>query len=447
MNLINKALGGDTRIKSIKKNIAGSLVVKGVSIATQLMLVPLTLNYVSSETYGVWLTLSSIILWLSFFDAGFSLGLKNKLAEAIALGDFERGQTLVSTTYFIMMIIFLPLLILLESIVPYIDWYSLLNISASYQDDVISAMRIIVACFCIQMIIQVLSPVAAAYQKVALSSAFPVIGNVVSLFIIYILTKTAPPSLFILSLAISLVPVIILLLFSFYYYNNDFFRVSPHIKSIDLSFFKILFSLGYKFFLIQIQLIVLFQTTNFLMSNLSGPDSVTAYNVAYKYLGTGMMIFYIILSPFWPAFTEAYAKKDYDWMKRIYAKLSKVYFFVVIGIVSMLAVSGYVYEIWIGKDVDVPFVMSLSVALYMIIQSWFSLQTNLINGIGAISLQTLVSLVGMIVHIPLSLFLGRYVGAVGVVCSMIIITLLYSAVFTIQIRKILNGQANGIWII
>ena len=410
------------------------------------MLVPLTLNYVSSETYGVWLTLSSIILWLGFFDAGFSLGLKNKLAEALAFEDYKKGKILVSTTYFIMSIIFLPLLFLLELIVPYIDWPSLLNISILYQEDIISTMRIIVACFCLQMIIQVLSPVAAAHQKVALSSAFPVIGNVVSLLIVFILSKTVSPSLFILSLAISLVPVIILLLFSLYYYNYDFLKVSPSIKSIDLSFFKLLFGLGYKFFLIQIQLIVIFQTTNFLMSNLSGPDSVTAYNIAYKYLGTGMMLFYIIISPFWPAFTDAYAKGDFSWMKSIYAKLSKVYFLIVIGIVGMLAVSDFVYDIWVGKDFDVPFVMSLSVALYMIVQSWFSLQANLINGTGAITLQTVVSIVGLVVHVPFSLFLGHYVGAVGVVYSMILITLFYSVVFTVQIRKILNRKARGIWL-
>ena len=97
---------GDKRTAIIKKNVLGSFLIRLCSIAVSLLLVPLTLGYVSSELYGVWLTISSIVIWLGFFDVGFSLGLKNKLAEAIALNNWERGKHLVSTTYFMMFIIF-----------------------------------------------------------------------------------------------------------------------------------------------------------------------------------------------------------------------------------------------------------------------------------------------------------------------------------------------------
>ena len=90
--------------------------------------------------------------------------------------------------------------------------------------------------------------------------------------------------------------------------------------------------------------------------------------------------------------------------------------------------------------------MTIVVAVYMIIHSWDSLQVQLINGIGAIKLQTYVTIIGLIVHIPLSLFLGKYIGAAGVVCSMITINIIYASFFTIQIRKILNQKAKGIWI-
>lgn len=78
----------NNRSSLIKKNIAGSIVIKGVSILTSLLLVPLTLNYVNKELYGIWLTLSSVVLWLNFFDIGFTLGLKNKLAESLATKDY-----------------------------------------------------------------------------------------------------------------------------------------------------------------------------------------------------------------------------------------------------------------------------------------------------------------------------------------------------------------------
>ncbi|MBO5632891.1 MAG: hypothetical protein J5965_27865, partial [Aeriscardovia sp.] len=75
--LLHKFTQGDARSVTIKKNVVASLVIKGVGILTSLLLVPLTIGYVSPELYGVWLTLSSILTWVGFMDIGFSQGLKN----------------------------------------------------------------------------------------------------------------------------------------------------------------------------------------------------------------------------------------------------------------------------------------------------------------------------------------------------------------------------------
>ncbi len=405
----------------------------------------MTLGYVSSELYGIWLTLSSIMMWLNFFDIGFTLGLKNKLAEAIALGAWNRGKALVSTTYFIMILIFIPLCILLEFIIPYVNWSSFLNVNAIYNDEIIKTLYVLVACFCLQMIVNVLTAVIAAYQKVALSSAFPVMGNFMSLIAIWMLTKLCPSSLMALAFAISAMPILVLLLASAILFHKRFKAVSPNIKSIDKTYIKDLFNLGAKFFLIQIQVVILYQCTNILISNVSGPNEVTAYNIADKYLGIAMMIYTIILSPLWPAFTDAYTKKDFIWMKNIYRKMVKLYFASAVALILMVVISPIIYHLWIGEKANIPLLMTCSVAIYMLIHSWDTLQVQLINGIGTIKLQTYVTTIGLILHIPLSLCIGQYIGAIGVVISMIIINIIYSSFFTIQISKLLNQKAKGIW--
>lgn len=442
---INRFFSGNQRSVTVKKNIVGSLCIKGISIIISLMLVPMTLGYVSSELYGIWLTLSSIMMWLNFFDIGFTLGLKNKLAEAIALGDWNRGKALVSTTYFMMILIFIPLCILLEFIIPYINWPSFLNVNAIYNDEIIKTLYVLIACFCLQMIVNVLTAVIAAYQKVALSSAFPVMGNFMSLIAIWMLTKLCPPSLMALAFAISAMPILVLLLASAILFHKRFKAVSPNIKSIDKTYIKDLFNLGAKFFLIQIQVVILYQCTNILISNVSGPNEVTAYNIAYKYLGVAMMIYTIILSPLWPAFTDAYTKKDFTWMKNIYGKMVKLYFASAVALILMVAISPIIYHLWIGEKANIPLLMTCCVAIYMLIHSWDTLQVQLINGIGAIKLQTYVTTIGLILHIPLSLCIGQYIGAIGVVISMVIINIIYSSFFTIQISKLLNQKAKGIW--
>lgn len=443
--LYQKHLAGNGRSNVVKKNVIGSLLIRGCSILVSLLLVPLTLGYVSSELYGVWLTISSVIVWLGFFDVGFSLGLKNKLAEAIALEDWDRGKHLVSTTYFMMIIIFIPLCIVLELLIKHVDWASFLNIDAQYNEEIIRAMYVITAFFCLSMITHVITSVISAFQKTALASSFPVIANVLSLIIIYILTKTAPPSLIALAFAISSIPVIVQLVASVILFKTQFSKVSPSIDTVDKNYISDLFTLGYKFFLIQIQVVVFYQTTNFLISNISGPEDVTSYNIAHKYMSIAMMVFTIILGPLWPAFTDAYTKKDYKWMNNIYKKMVKV-FILLAGILAfMLIVSPLAYKLWIGDKATIPFAMTALVGLYLLIHNWDSLQVQLINGIGCVKLQTYVTLIGLIFHIPLSYLLGNFIGGYGVLCSMIIINLIYVLFFTTQINKILNKAATGIW--
>lgn len=447
MNQLKLLNSKDKRTATVKKNILASFAIKGVSIIVSLSLVPMTLGYVSSELYGIWLTLSSVMMWLSFFDVGFTLGLKNKLAEAIALKNWEKGKSLVSTTYFMMILIFVPICIALELLIPCVNWADVLNVSQQYNSEISKVLYILVAFFCIQMIVNVLTSVVAAYQQVALSNAFPVIGNILSLIAIWFLIHFCPPSLISLAFAISAMPIVVLIISSVILYHKKFKLVSPNIKYIDKKEVSSLFGLGAQFFLIQIQSIVLFQSTNILISNVSGPESVTSYNIAYKYMGIAMMAFNIILTPLWPAFTDAKTKNDFNWMRKVYKKMSILYVYSVFVVIIMAIIAPWVYNIWIGTKADISYIMTLFVCIYVIIQNWDGLQVNLINGIGTVKLQTYVTTLGLFLHIPLSLYLGKvlHFQALGVISSMIFINIIYSIFFTLQINKILNKKATGIW--
>ncbi len=441
----NILIGGSQRTAIVKKNILGSLAIKGISILTSLLLVPMTLGYVSAEIYGVWLTISSILHWLTYMDVGVTHGLKNRLNECLARKDYEKGKSLVSTTYAIMFAIFAPLSVLLTAVSPLIDWCRILNVDPSNQDIIIKTMQVLFVFIALQMIVNVFVAVVAAYQKTALSSLFAVIGQICSLCIIGIMTMFVKPSLLNLAFAYSLMPILIVLIASIIYFKTTMREVAPSIESINTAYIKDLWGLGIKFFIIQVQMIVLYQATNILISHIAGPESVTQYNIAYKLLNIVVMVYTIILNPLWPAFTDAYTKKDYTWMNNMYKKMQKLYLFLCLMISLIVILSSILIKLWVGDKVSVPFILTLSIAVYTLIHCWDTLQVTLINGTGKVELQSYVILIGLLLHVPLSLFLGKYIGILGVVASMSIINIIYASFFTIQIRRILNNSATGIW--
>lgn len=444
-SIFKKLTSGEGRTLAVKKNIIYSILIKVLSIVVSFMLVPMTIGYVSSELYGVWLTLSSILTWLTFLDLGFSQGMKNKLTEAIANDDWERGKKLVSTTYFLMILIFVPVCIIIQFLIPVVDWCKLLNISTIYQDDIIKTLHVLMAFCCLQMIVNVVVSVIAAFQRVALSNSFGVIGNVISLGIIFVLTKLCPPSLIYLCFSLAAMPIVVTIIASIVLFSGSMKRVAPSFKSIEMPLTKDLFTLGYKFFIINIQAVVLYQATNVIISNVSSPIWVTSYNIAYKYLSIAMMLFTVATQPLWPAYTDAFVRGDYEWMKHMRIRMKRMLLLSVLVCFAMLAISPIVYHLWIGDDTAVPFCMSAMVFLYVSVYCWMTLNCTLIVGMGKIKLETVIVTFGMFVHIPLSYFLSKYIGAYGVVSSMILVNLLYAIVFGKQVNKLLNKTATGIW--
>ena len=87
------------RSRKTKLNIVAMLGVKGLSMLISFLYVPLLLNSMDSENYGVWLTLTSLVSWVAIFDIGLGNGLRNKLAEALARNDELLGRKYVSTAY------------------------------------------------------------------------------------------------------------------------------------------------------------------------------------------------------------------------------------------------------------------------------------------------------------------------------------------------------------
>ena len=112
----------------------------------------------------------------------------------------------------------------------------------------------------------------------------------------------------------------------------------------------------------------------------------------------------------------------------------------------MVCFSGLAYHFWIGDLVEVPFTITITIAVYIAMLIQTSLNTQLLNGIGAVKLQLVTYSVAMVFHVPLAMFLGERYGMTGVIGSASFFYLIIAAFSIIQLDKILAGKASGVWI-
>ncbi len=437
---------GHQRSVKAKKNIIASFLIKGISVLIGFYMVPLTIGYVDKEQYGIWLTLSSVVGWISFFDIGLGHGLRNKLAEAMAKDEWEKAKVYVSSTYAILGVIFVGILILFFTVEPWLNWQTILNT----QSVDIKELRLVAIAtfsfFCINFILRLIDSIFYAYQRPAYKGFISLVSNIIALAIIIVITKTTQGSLLYLALTLGISPMIILLIVSIYMFKSEFRPIAPSLNYVRKTHFKDLIGLGARFFLVNISVIIIFATDNMIITQLFGPGEVPAYAIAHKYFGLITVGFSFILVPMWSAYTEAYVKNDINWVISVIKKLKKIWLILVLIGLLMFAVSPIFFKFWVPQ-IEVPLLLTGMMCLYVIVLAWGNIFVNFVNGVGKIELQLIIGIVGTLINIPLSYFFAQTLGmgSAGVIGASIV-CIAYGPVFApIQFNKIIKGTASGIW--
>lgn len=440
---------GHERSVRAKKNILATLLIKGLSIIFSLVIVPLTIDYVNPSRYGIWLTLSSIVSWFSFFDIGLTQGLRNKFAEAKAAGDDYLAQVYVSTTYALLGLIFLGIWILFLVINPLLDWSNILNVEDAMRSEVTVLAVIVFSFFCFTFVIKIITTILIADQQPAKSSLLDFLGQLLSLIIIVILVKTTEGSLIKLGLAFCVSPIIVLLVASLILFNGIYRKYKPEISKVKFKYIKGLFNLGMVFFVIQFANILQFQTANIIIAQNFTAADVTSYNIVYKYFGVLNMVFIIFLTPFWSASTEAYFKNDMAWIRNGIRRYNQLNVLMVLGGVFMLLVSDTVYRLWLGEGkVEISFLLSLFGFLFFNTSIFGGKYVSFLNGISALRIQFIACIFSPFLYIALALIMIKHyrLGVHSLFIASIITNFNTFILAPIQYHQVVVRGKKGIWV-
>jgi O-antigen/teichoic acid export membrane protein len=433
------------RSSNLKKNIYLTFILRGISFVSNFLLIPITINYLNPSKYGIWLTISSIVGWFMLFDIGLGNGLRNKLAEALALKNYQLGRIYISTSFAILSIIISVVLVAFFIVNHFLNWQILLSAPKEIDQELSLVVIYVFTFFCIQFVLRLIGTILTAIQKPAINDLLNIIANILALGIIYTLSLYTKNSLLYVAIVFSAAPVLVFMIAYFVLFGGKYDYLKPSLNCIDFSFFKDLMGLGIKFFFIQIASLVIYSTSNIIIIRSLGAEQVTVYNIAFKYFSIVSMSFSIITAPLWSAFTEAFITNDYNWIRSTVNKMNKIWVLSVILTICMIVFADVFYEFWVGKSVKVPPLLNYMCALYVLISNYGSIYMMFLNGIGKVTIQLIGIIISSILFIPLSVYLVHQMGTSGVALAGAIVILLYVFLAPIQYLKIINQKAKGIW--
>lgn len=406
---ISSLTGGsdDSLTGKVNFNIFVSFALRAISVASAFLTVSFSLKLLDTNKYGIWLAISSTVSWISVLDIGLANGLRNKIAEYFALKDYKSSKVDVSSTYAILLLIMVPVMLIFCVIAPFVNWNSVFRTHLDEQELLYTLIVVFVG-LALQFVLKPIASVLQGDQKIHKANQIALVCNVSPLIPIIIGAKYLKGSILFLALAQTMLPVVVMLIYSIVLFSRTYSNISPSIKNVDLKKSRALFGLSFAFFIVQIARVFILSTTEIIITRNFGGSYVTIYNLLFRYYGVAGMVLYIVLASYWSAFTNAFALNDLEWVRTSMRKLLRMAaMFTGIVVVQFLLIKP-VFHLWVGDKVPVPMSTSISMALYFIFSLFTDTLVIVINGSGRMRVQSIVTMITAILHIPVVLFLIKY---------------------------------------
>ena len=426
---------------NLKNNISISIVFQALAMLFVFLQVPISLNYLGDNSYGIWITYFNLILLFASFDFGISNGIRNELAKAFSLKDKSLINSILSNALFFQFsfsILFLFVGLLVNHI------YFTSNIISNNSLQIYQLIIIILIGFSVDYFFRIAQVINTSFQKAFITPFIFALNNLMTFMAIFILHKYNvvffEDRLLTIAVFFSFIPFVNNLCLFLYSFLKTFNIYKLSINLIDKKVLLHVSKKGIGFFYIQIGMFLFLQLNNFYILNWISPVEVSRLSIADKYFGLITVFGSVILFPLWSKFTQKDQQKDYKWIKNIYKKIDYIFIIVfVLGLIQLLFFN-FFKNIWIGDKLDIEFHLLFLILTKHIFTLYNSSYCYYLNGTNNLSLQIKLYFLLGIINFPISYFLVKELGLVGILILPNIGLIIMSYFMRKQVFKIIYSN-------
>jgi O-antigen/teichoic acid export membrane protein len=218
--------------------------------------------------------------------------------------------------------------------------------------------------------------------------------------------------------------------------------MKPWPRLIDPGSIGRIFRTGFQFFAIQLAALVIFSTDNLIISHYLSPAYVTPYAITWRLVGYATAAQSLILPAVWPAYSEAYAKRDLPWIRLTYNRVRWISVAALVAVCSTMLFAGRnIIRVWAGPAAVPSTLLIQLMCVWMVICVFCTNQSCLMGATSRVSKQAISSLLSAVVNLGLSILWIKTMGTEGVILATIVSYLVFIvAVQSWEVRRILRGD-------
>jgi len=415
------------RYRRVARSTPPPIPPKAITAVTTLISVPLTIHYLGTERYGMWMTISSVIAMLAFADLGMGNGLVNSIADAYGRDDRAAAGRYVSSGFFLLLGVSVLIVVLFSMGYGFVAWSRVFNVTSELAvREAGPAMAVFVLCFSLNIPLGVVERVQLGYQEGFVSSIWQSAGSLGGLVgvLVAIHFRMGLPWLV---LAMAGAPALATAL----NWTVQFFWRRPWLRPewnrVDRAASRRLANLGFLFLILQALTVVGSASDNLIIAQIFGAPAVAGYAVVQKLFSIALLSQYFV-APLWPAFGEALARQDYSWAKRtlhrsimLSAGLGMVF------AVLLMAFGQRIVALWVGAHLTPSLMLLAGFASYAILGGYGGAMSAFLNSGSLLKQQVNFFSAASIAALILKVVLAHYWQIAGVVWATVLAYgLLYS---------------------
>lgn len=398
-----------------------SVFTKIVKILTIVISVPLAVNYLGTERYGLWLTISSLVSFLNFADFGMGNGLLNAISEANGKNDPEMAREYTSSAFFALLSLAFILAMIFACVYPWVSWVSFFNVSSTQaMQEAGPTMIVFMGCFLISIPLGIIQRVQWGYQEGFMSNIWESVGSLLGLIgiLVAMYFEVGLPWLI---LAMAGAPVIALILNGFLLFGFRRVWLRPHVNHVTRFAIRKILGTGSLFFILQIAASILLLSDNIIIAQVLGASAVVAYAIPQKIFSMIDMILDMVITPLWPAYGEAMSRGDITWIKQTFFRsLVAVILFTSVCSLFLVRFGTHLISFWTRSTVNVELSLLIGFSVWTVIKAAGTATAMFLNGINVIRFQAIVAIIVATVALLAKIFLVSTIGLEGIIWGTII---------------------------
>lgn len=391
--------------------IAGSQVVAAI---ITLLITPLYIEYFDNNgILGVWLTIVSLIDSATILDLGVGNGMRNKLTEALALGDKNAAKMITSSCYLIVIPFLIILLIAWSFIVRIGDWNKFFNIDSEVVSLITLQKSVLIVGYAIiiQLFFKLISSVLFALQRAALVNWLIVISNALLVFFLFCTRNMEIDNkILVMAIAYSIFINLPYITFSILVFSKEV-QLIPSRSFFSFSVAKETLKLGLLFFYLTLMSLLTHNTNEILVTYLFSPEVVVdyqVYNKIFMLITAAVTVFHI---PIWSAVTKELTLNNYEWIKKAHNYMCALGGLACIGGIFLMLIMQFIADAWLGSNsITVNLFYCIPFVLYVTENTIGGANATVANGCGWLKAQIMLAPVSAILNVPITIILKYVIG-------------------------------------